>query len=618
MSKVDVIHGDCREAIKVLADSSIDACCTDPPYSLVSIQKRFGKPGQAPAQFGKDGLYQRASSGFMGQQWDTGETAHDPAFWAEVLRVLKPGAHLVAFGGTRTYHRLVCAIEDAGFEIRDCIFYCYGSGFPKSHNIGKKLDASQERCSCPKDLRDLRSNLDAADALSSCPESNVRRRVQETSPEPHDEREAVAGANSTKGDVRSVRPGILPFPGLAEEGETPDLLAAMQRHPAGERMGEARPQGATHQDTGVLRARGAEGAKEPGLEGRGDLSEASRQLRERSLRSMSAGIRVDGAEGRLRNGTSTGDGEADRQAAPSRRVRAPRGPSTAEQRPEQLEALAGQSQPQDGGAWPHCGRCGKPIIPDGLGTALKPALEPICLARKPLIGTVAANVQEFGTGALNIDGCRIETSDSLGGGAENPDTDAVYKVEGWDRPWMHDEKARAKHSARVRANVQKAETLGRWPANLCHDGSEEVIAAFPDGLTSGTGAVKRATGSGYQGNAYGKESRAPGMPNVEYGDTGSAARFFYAAKADADDRCDSKHPTVKPVSLMRWLARLVTPPGGLLLDPFAGSGTTGVACIREGFDCILIEREEKYVADIRRRLAKLQGLDTPLFKELRE
>lgn len=391
MSKVDVIHGDCREAIKVLADSSIDACCTDPPYSLVSIQKRFGKPGQAPAQFGKDGLYQRASSGFMGQQWDTGETAHDPVFWAEVLRVLKPGAHLVAFGGTRTYHRLACAIEDAGFEIRDQIGWCFGSGFPKSHNIG-----------------------------------------------------------------------------------------------------------------------------------------------------------------------------------------------------------------------------------EGRGTALKPAWEPICLARKPLIGTVAANVQEFGTGALNIDGCRIETSDSLGGGAENPDTDAVYKVEGWDRPWMHDEKARAKHSARVRANVQKAETLGRWPANLCHDGSEEVIAAFPDGLTSGTGAVKRATGSGYQGNAYGKESRAPGTPNVEYGDTGSAARFFYAAKADADDRCDSKHPTVKPVSLMRWLARLVTPPGGLLLDPFAGSGTTGVACIREGFDCILIEREEKYVADIRRRLAKLQGLDTPLFKELRE
>lgn len=145
------------------------------------------------------------------------------------------------------------------------------------------------------------------------------------------------------------------------------------------------------------------------------------------------------------------------------------------------------------------------------------------------------------------------------------------------------------------------EALGRWPANLVHDGSEEVLAAFPR-TASGTGAVKKATASGHRGNAYGAESRPAGTPNVEYGDEGSAARFFYTAKADSNDRVGSKHPTVKPVKLMRWLCRLVTPKGGTILDPFAGTGTTGEAAWREGFNAILIEREPEYQADIARRM----------------
>lgn len=365
---VDLHHGDCREVIKSIPDASIHAIVTDPPYSLVSIQKRFGKPGSAAAQEGTDGLYRRASAGFMGKQWDTGETAFDPAWWAEVLRVMKPGAHLVAFSGTRTYHRMTCAIEDAGFEIRDMLSWLYGSGFPKSHN----------------------------------------------------------------------------------------------QH----------------------------------------------------------------------------------------------------------------------GDW------------EGWGSALKPSCEPIAFARKPLIGTIAANLEAHRTGALNIDGCRI----GEGGGC---------KTRGGE-----ERSESQKGAIGFYASSPRVDGMGRWPANLCHDGSDEVGEAFaafgesasrigqPRGAAPGAGWGMTRTGS-------------------EYADAGSPARFFFSGKAGPDDRCDSKHPTVKPVALMRWLAKLVTPPGGTVLDPFAGSGTTGVACIREGFDCILIEREDEYVRDIRHRLDKLSGLDTGLFAPLK-
>lgn len=137
MSDAVLIAGDCRRFVPSLPEESFDSCVTDPPYSLVSIQKRFGKPGSAPAQYGRDGAYARTSAGFMGAQWDTGEVAHDPAFWAEVLRVLKPGGHVAAMGGTRTYHRLACAIEDAGFELRDMVAFMYASGFPKRPGLLK-------------------------------------------------------------------------------------------------------------------------------------------------------------------------------------------------------------------------------------------------------------------------------------------------------------------------------------------------------------------------------------------------------------------------------------------------------------------------------------------------
>ena len=215
----------------------------------------------------------------------------------------------------------------------------------------------------------------------------------------------------------------------------------------------------------------------------------------------------------------------------------------------------------------------------GFGTALKPSWEPICLARTPLIGTVAANVLAHGTGALNIDGCRVGTEGGTAKGrsADKSQTDSVGGY------------LNAKAGAPIDA--------GRWPANIVHDGSEEVLAAFPE-TTSGTFSGKRnePKTKGVYGSFALQDERG------HVGDSGSAARFFYTAKADRLDRMASKHPTVKPVDLMQWLVRLITPPGGVVLDPFAGSGSTGEAAWREGMQCVLIEREAEYQTDIATRL----------------
>jgi len=264
---------------------------------------------------------------------------------------------------------------------------------------------------------------------------------------------------------------------------------------------------------------------------------------------------------------------------------------------------------------------------EGWGTALKPANEPVCVARKPLVGTVAQNVLAHGCGGLNIDGCRVGTEDRLGGGAVNG---SVSRSDGWDRPWKNDAESVAAHAERVALNVARAESLGRWPANVVHDGSDEVLELFPQ-----TGPAKRAmrgekTSSGTH-EGWARESHA-GFDSVrgheDHG--GSAARFFYSAKADRAERekgVDSigvmrndgrqteidnpyqcgkvlrnHHPTVKPVDLMRWLVRLVCPPHGVVLDPYTGSGTTGVACRLEGFGFIGIELNPEYIELARQRI----------------
>ena len=432
--RVTLEAGDCLEVLKTIPDNSLDSCVTDPPYHLTSIVKRFGGSGAYGGGFkatgnGTGAAFARMSRGFMGKQWDGGDIAFRIELWVEVYRVLKPGAHLVAFSGTRTYHRMAVAIEDAGFEIRDQIGWLYGSGFPKSHDVAHSINKAAR--------------------------------------------------------------------GVPHGGADP-----------------------TSPNHGKYRTQATEGKRSETDAGQG----------------FGAG-------------------------------------------PGQFMREAGEKN--------QCKLCDEAMEWQGWGTALKPAWEPIVLARKPLVGTVAENVLQHGTGAINIEGCRVELTG---------DTDPRLGGKGdWSTAGM----AKNVYEGGYAGKRTGSSELGRWPANVIHDGSDEVVAAFPS-APGQIAPVGPANGAKPSVNVYG--DYGPREQSNPRNDSGSAARFFYTAKADAYDRAGSKHPTVKPLDLMQYLVRLVTPRGGTTLDPFAGTGTTGEAAWREGMKCILIEREEEYQNDIRRRM----------------
>jgi len=400
-----LVLGDCIEKMKEISSNSIDCIVTDPPYEI----------------------------GFMDVSFDKTGIAHNVEMWKECLRILKPGGYLLSFGATRTYHRMACAIEDAGFEMRDCLMWIYGSGFPKSHNVGLGID----------------------------------------------------------------------------------------KHFGHSNRGRAIPSASTYQ--------------------------ASDKEEKNKL---------------------TGN---------------------------KVEEYTGKTE------------LGKKY--SGYGTALKPAYEPIIMARKPFKGTVADNVLEYGTGGINIDGCRVGNEEITTTGPEGSNKYAGFigKEQG--------------------QSTFKSTHIGRWPANILHDGSEEVVSLFPN--------TKSSNGSFKATDYEEKETSTPFTRGdfEGYGDSGSAARFFYSAKTSKKDRnegCESleekqyssdgreilnetayqrnnsiannNHPTVKPTDLMRYLVRLVCPEGGTVLDPFNGSGSTGKAALLEGFNYIGIDMDESYIEISKARL----------------
>jgi len=453
-------HGDCLDILRTMADASVDAIVTDPPYGLA----------------------------FMGKRWDYDVPSVE--VWAECLRVLKPGGHLLAFAGTRTQHRMAVRIEDAGFEIRDMIAWAYGSGFPKSMDVSKaidKLDASEAQQARRYRFTEwVRSTGLTAKQIDEATSTNMGGHYTTAASQP---------AIMTLEHLDAVRHMI---------GEVPEWV---------ERECEIR-------------------------------SVESENFKQREVVGQAIGI--DTARARLGM------------------------PGQDNQRREYDITAPATPEAQQWAGW---------------GTALKPALEPITMARKPLTGTVAANVLEHGTGALNVDGCRVGTSKEVPASVSRKAPANCYGkyAEAGETPGIggHDP------------------NLGRWPANLVHDGSDEVLRLFPQ---TASGCWREGMTQHSRTFNVAKGVEAERVRDARAADSGSAARFFYTAKASAAERQGVTHPTVKPLDLMAYLCRLVTPPGGIVLDPFMGSGTTIKAAVSEGFQAVGIERDPAYFAMAQQRM----------------
>jgi DNA modification methylase len=557
--------GDCMDVLPTLDENSVDSVVTDPPYGL----------------------------NFMGKHWDTGEVAFNPASWAEVLRVLKPGGHVLAFSGSRTYHRMACAIEDAGFEIRDQIMWIYGTGFPKSHDVSKAIDkaAGVEFTARPAAGVGFMApdgpggyNI-TKNQLSRAGEStDAARQWQGWGTALKPSFEPLVCAQKPLSDI-----GLLDKIGSKLDVLESELWSILPANIAVEHFGLS-PSEYDAACAGAQWTADEQRSTWGALCGWMDTSQFVSTVNTslnivRSWRDTLADLLNDPSTSTTETESST---TIDWKTLKSCVLTiTPRTIIQAATSPDGWIASAGPAERYFNAELSRLSAIrelsaralatGNPHIDYPVGAA-RPQHRPIVMARKPLSEkTVAANVLEHGTGAINIDACRIVTGDIR-----------QTKTGGMGR------KSNPVYGEFANAETDDVTTtLGRFPANVIHDGSDEVLAAFPH-TTSGTGAIKKATAAGHQGNVYGPETRPEGTAMVEYGDSGSAARFFYCAKASKKDRAGSKHPTVKPIALIRYLATLVTQPGGTVLDPFAGSGTLGAAWPRS----ILIEREEEYFRDV--------------------
>jgi DNA modification methylase len=513
---VELLHGDCVELMRGMPDCSVDSVVTDPPYEL----------------------------GFMGKAWDGAGIAYSLVMWVEALRVLKPGGHLLAFGGTRTYHRMACAIEDAGFEIRDSIHWVYGSGFPKSLNIGKAIDKRGGSIPWQREFAEHLRAVKPKDVTAAQINAHV----------------ATNGSKSN-------------FWGHFIDVTSQPLLPTVEQY---RRLRELLPIDPVWDEQ--------------------FLPEAEREV-------------------------------VGYHDAPAKSIYT------------QAEVTLPTDVPLTAPATAEAARW------EGWGTALKPAHEPVVVARKPLSGTVAGNVLVWGTGGLNIDGCRVGAGDDRAQGGTSK-KGSIWGNDGKpsDRP-----------------------TGGRWPANIVLDGAAAAALNQQSGVSvskQNVAADGRLRSSVF-GN--GKDKGGVHSPQNSHSDSGGASRFFTQADFGPDDwpfvyqakpskrernagldgmeakptgdagspisnrkcrKCGlvrfaqphctcaepeweeasrtanaNYHPTVKPVALMRHLVRLVTPPGGTVLDPFAGSGTTLVAAVLEGMNAIGCEMTDEYLPIIEGRVA---------------
>jgi DNA modification methylase len=511
--------------MRTLDPESIDSIVTDPPYGL----------------------------SFMGKGWDHGVPGVE--FWAEVLRIAKPGAHLLAFGGTRTYHRLACAIEDAGWDIRDCVMWVYAQGFPKSHNFG---------CKC------------RAGAV----------------PYTHEEAKP-----KTECEVRSVRDADVSPTVDSSQGRGKVLQPCVQ---------ESCASIAGWEEFATAQIR--EG--QPGMEGGGNLLEKEGQLQIDQVCSLSGGVLANGEEGRLHNGTSIDYG-AGNWALPDSNGGGPSSqPRSARQSTLQPGAVCKQRGAQTGGvaADQVCPICGGLKQWSGWGTALKPAYEPIIVARKPLRGTVAGNVLEWGTGGINVDACRIPFLDTN-------DKEAAAAAAAAQRACQDQNKNRTAYGdfnngpASLQPYLRSMDG-GRWPANFIHDGSEEVADLLGDAARFFycAKASKRDRDEGCEGmeerHNKGSGTHGNGTASTRLGNAAERAAGITHVELQ---KVRNHHPTVKPTDLMRYLCRLVTPPDGLVLDPFTGSGSTGKAAMLEGFRFVGCELSAEYIEIARARIGHAAG-----------
>ena len=488
---------DCLEGMRQMEPNTIDSIVTDPPYALVGGSRGGSLSiGDKTTPFGRSGPSKNGVSikkGFMGKEWDGKLPGIET--WEEALRVAKPGAHMLAFGGTRTHHRLMVAIEDAGWEIRDTLMWVYGSGFPKSLDVSKAIDK-----------RGGNAHL-ISEIGFAIKESRIKH-----------------GVSISEADTKYCG------------GTT--LWSWYEGRPAGQQI--PTPDIFTHISNDWVE-----------LKQYADMVAAV----DRDIVGKNATTKLAVAPGQ----------NNDRGAI-------------------ELDITTGKTTAAK--QW------------NGWGTALKPAWEPIILCRKPLEGTVANNVQKWGVGGINIDGGRVSTTleetTKLNNGRQSNRTLRAGEV--------------AKGFGMKPEGLKDTEQnpLGRFPANIIHDGSEEVLEPFPD--FKGQCGDLRAGIPKQAYNCYGDYGQTTEMRKRN--DSGSAARFFYCAKASKSERgADNKHPTVKPLALMRYLCKLITPQKGIVLDPFMGSGSTGVAAYQEGFNFtgFELEKDSFETADLRIKNAKVQG-----------